>query len=71
MAVTVNEPAVPTTKLVLFGLVIAGALDPCRTVSVKFCVASVADAVVRGEGDGVGASGTGRGCPARVCRWKC
>jgi len=38
VAVTVNEPAVPTTKVVLLALVIAGAWF---TVSVKFCVALV------------------------------
>ena len=36
VAVTVNVPAVPTVKLALFTLVIAGAVF---TVSVKFCVA--------------------------------
>src|ERR1700691_617841 len=36
VAVTVNVPAVPTTKLVLFALVIAGALP---TVSVNVCTA--------------------------------
>ena len=38
MAVTVNKPAVPIIKAVLFVLVIAGAWS---TVSVKFCIASV------------------------------
>jgi len=37
VAVTVNDPAAPATNVVLFALVIAGAL--C-TMSVKFCVAS-------------------------------
>lgn len=36
VAVTVNEPAVPTANVVLVGLVIAGA---CPTVKVKVCVA--------------------------------
>jgi len=36
VAVTVNVPAVPTTKVVLFALVMAGAW---LTVSVKLCVA--------------------------------
>ena len=38
VAVTVNVPAVPTTKVVLFALVMAGAW---LTVSVKLCVAWV------------------------------
>jgi hypothetical protein len=38
VAVTVNVPAVPTVKEVLFALVMAGA---CFTVSVKLCVAFV------------------------------
>jgi hypothetical protein len=38
VAVTVKEPAVPTLKVVLFALVMAGAWF---TASVKFCVASV------------------------------
>ena len=36
VAVTVNVPALPTTNVVLFRLVMAGA---CLTVSVKLCVA--------------------------------
>jgi hypothetical protein len=36
VAVTVNVPAVPTVKVVVFALVIAGTWF---TVSVKFCVA--------------------------------
>ena len=39
VAVTVNEPAEPTEKLVLFGLLIDGAFVVCPTVRVKFCVA--------------------------------
>jgi hypothetical protein len=41
VAVTLNEPAVPTKKLAPFGLLINGTLDPCPTVSVKLCVAFV------------------------------
>ena len=37
LAVTVNEPAVPTVKEMLLALVMAGAWF---TVSVKFCVAA-------------------------------
>ena len=37
MAVTVNEPAVPTTNVVLFGLVMPGGWPTAR---VKLCVAS-------------------------------
>ena len=47
---TVNEPAVPTVKVMLLALVMAGAWF---TVSVKFCVAAGADAVLRGERDGI------------------
>jgi hypothetical protein len=38
LAVTVNDPATPRTKVVLFALVIVG---PCLTVSVKLWVADV------------------------------
>jgi hypothetical protein len=40
VAVTINVPAAPTVNVVLFGLVIAGALVPEFTVRVKFWVAS-------------------------------
>ena len=42
VAVTVNEPTVPTVKEVLLALVIEGATSTgFTTVRVKFCVASV------------------------------
>ena len=59
MAVTVKLPAVPTVKVVLLALVMAGAWF---TVRVKVWVASGAHAVGGGEGQVVGPAGPAPGC---------
>ena len=41
VVVTVKLPAEPTVKVVLFALVIVGAVETLFTVSVKVCVAAV------------------------------
>ncbi len=56
VVVTVNVPGVPTVKVVLAALVIAGG---CWTVSVKACTAFGSDAVGGREGERVRPGGAG------------